>query len=167
MQGETSGQLLLASIEGGVNIELGSNFVLTPNVALRHQGMSVSGLTESGDETALRIAEQNYERLEARAGVRFAGDRTFRSGWTLAPSLDLAAVANLADHDGGILASFAVAPDVSFYLPGMQHDDFWGEVVGGLSLARDNTSFSVRIETSVARDDLYDDRAMARFQYKF
>jgi uncharacterized protein with beta-barrel porin domain len=167
MEGDISGEIFLASVEGGVNIELPHGLLLTPNASLRQYSMRMEGFTESGGETALQIAEQTYGQLEARVGARLGGEFVFTSGWRLVPALDVAAVTSLAQEDGGVLASFAAAPDVSFYLPGMARDDFWGEVNGGLSLIRGDTSFSLRMETSVAREDLHEDRYMARFAQRF
>jgi uncharacterized protein YhjY with autotransporter beta-barrel domain len=167
MEGEVSGEIFLASIEGGVNIDLPSGLTLTPNASLRQYSMRMDGFTESGGETALTVADQTLDQLEARVGARVSGAFVFDSGWRLVPSLDAAAVSNLAMDGGGVWASFAVASDVPFYLPGAARDDFWGELTGGLALIRGETSFSLRMETSVAREDLHEDRYMARFAQRF
>jgi hypothetical protein len=168
MHGDTRGDLFLASLEAGMNIDLSPSFTLTPNVALREYAVRVRGFEENGGETALAIDEQSYRRAEARLGARLAGEHTFSSGWTLAPSLDAVAVANLVGADeGGLWARFAAAPDVPFYLPGAPRDDFWGEVLGGLRLVRGETSFALQFETSVGREELYEDRYMARYAQRF
>ena len=46
-------------------------------------------------------------------------------------------------------------------------DDYWGEVIGGLSLVRGETSFALQFETSVGREELYEDRYMARYAHRF
>jgi uncharacterized protein with beta-barrel porin domain len=168
MHGDTRGDLFMASLEAGMNIDLAPSFTLTPNIAVRDYAVRMRGFQEGGGETALAIDEQSYRRTEARLGARLAGEHTFSSGWTLAPSLDAAAVANLGGADeGGLWARFAAAPDVPFYLPGAPRDDYWGEVLGGLRLMRGETSFALQFETSVGRDELYEDRYMARYAQRF
>lgn len=167
MHGDVGGELFLASIEGGMNFDLANGFTLTPNASLRQYSMRMDSLTETGGETALNIAEQRYEQLEARLGVRLSGEYAFSSGWVLTPMFDAAAVSSLSDDGGGVWASFAAAPDVPFYLPGVARDQFWGEVTGGLSLVRGDTSIGLRMESSIDRDDLYEDRYTARFSYRF
>ncbi len=168
MQGDVTGQMFLASVEAGMSIDVFEGFMLTPHIALRQYAMVMEGFTEGGGgETALTIDEQRYGQLEARLGVRLNGAHRFNTGWSLVPSLDAAAVSALEAEDGGMLARFALASDVPFYLPGAGRDDFWGEVTGGLSLVRGETSFSLRMETSVAREELHEDRYMARFAHRF
>lgn len=166
MDGDFRGDIFLASAEAGVNFDFAS-MTITPNLAVRQYSVSMHGYREAGGETALAIDERVYDHAEARLGVRLTGDFAIESGWRLAPSLDLAAVSNLSGDENGVWARFAAAPDVPFYLPGATRDDAWGEVLGGLSLSRGDTSFALQVETSVARDDLYEDRYMARYATRF
>jgi hypothetical protein len=99
-------------------------------------------------------------------GLRLAGD-TPVFGWRLSPTLDASLVANLSGDEGGVWARFAAAPEVSFFLPGAARDEYWGEVVGGLRLVRGDTSFALRMETSVGREEQYEDRYVARFARQF
>lgn len=167
MHGDTRGDLFLASIEAGVNIDLSPSFTLTPNASLRQYTVRMHGFSEGGGEAALAIDEQTSQSAEARLGARLIGEHAFTSGWRLAPSLDIAAVANLTGDEGGMWARFAAAPDVPFHLPGAARDDYWGEVIGGLSLVRGETSFALQFETSVGREELYEDRYMARYAHRF
>jgi hypothetical protein len=113
------------------------------------------------------VRDQVYDRVEARAGARLAGNRSFNNGWTFAPSLDVAVVANLAGDENGVWAQFAAAPDVPFYLPGQARDDLWGEVVGGFTLVNGATSIALRMEHNVGREEEYEDRYTARFAHRF
>jgi hypothetical protein len=167
MHGDVRGDLFLASMEGGVNIALSPSFTLTPNVSVRQYTLRMRGFDESGGETALSIGEQSYERAEARLGVRLAGDHVFDTGWRLLPSIDVAGVGNLAGDEKGVWARFAAAPDVPFYLPGATRDDFWGEILGGVKLVRGETSLALQVETSVGREEIHEDRYMARYAQRF
>lgn len=167
LQGEIEGDLYLASMEAGFNLDVMRGFVLTPNVSLRSYVLNTEAYTEGGGETALAIEEQNYERSEARLGLRFAGERSFTSGWTFAPTLDASVVANLSGDENGLWTRFAAAPDVRFYLPGAARDTYWGEVAGGLRLSRGADSFALTMETSVGREEEYEDRYMTRYTRRF
>lgn len=114
----------------------------------------------------MRWPSSCFERSEARLGLRLVGDAPVFGG-RLSPTLDAALVANLSGEEGGVWAHFAAAPDVSFYLPGALRDDYWAEVVGGLRLVRGDTSFALRLETSVGREEQYEDRYVARFARRF
>lgn len=166
MAGDLNGDVFTASFEGGVNIDVG-NFTFSPNASLRQYSVRMDGYTETGGEASLTVGDYAYEQLEARVGARISGDHTFVSGWRFVPSVDASLVANLAGDQGGVWANFAVAPEVPFYLPGQARDEFWGEVVGGFSLVRGETSFALRLETSVGREEQYEDRYTARFARRF
>ncbi|GAM99547.1 outer membrane autotransporter barrel [alpha proteobacterium U9-1i] len=168
MQGETNGSIALASLEGGVNFDLAQGLVLTPRVSIQQTQMRMDGFTEAGGgETALAFDEQVYNRLEARFGVSLAGDFSLAAGWRFAPNIDVSAVSNLAGDEDGVWARFAAVDDIPFYLPGQARDDLWGEVTAGLALSRDQTSIALRLEQSVERQELYDDRVVARFAQRF
>jgi hypothetical protein len=167
MAGDVGGDVFMASVEGGVNFEFANGLTLTPNVSLRQFSVRMDGFTESGGETALEISERRYGQLEGRVGARLSGDFAFDSGWSLAPSLDVSAVSLLEAEGDGVMARFAAASDVPFYLPGPARDSFWGEVAGGVSLVRGETSFSLRMDTSVGREEQHEDRYMARFAQRF
>lgn len=168
MQGDVEGDIFLASLEAGVNFDLSDSFTLTPNVSLRQYTVTMRGFEETGGETALTVDEQIYERSEARLGLRLAGAHMFDSGWTFVPSLDASVVGNLSgENAGGVWARFTAAPDVPFYLPGMERDDLYGEILGGVKLMRGDTSIALQFETSVEREELYEDRYMARYAQRF
>jgi hypothetical protein len=57
--------------------------------------------------------------------------------------------------------------EVPFYLPGEARDDLWAEVTAGLALSRDETSIALRLEQSIERQELHDDRVVARFSQRF
>ncbi len=166
LEGRLDGDVYLASVESGWNLDITSAMTLTPNASVRHYVVRTGAYTESGGEAALAVEEQLYERSEARMGLRLAGDAPM-FGWRLSPTLDASLVANLSGEEAGAWARFAAAPDVSFYLPGAVRDDYWGEVVGGLRLVRGDTSFALRMETSVGREEEYEDRYVARFARRF
>jgi len=168
MQGETNGSITLASLEGGVNFDLARGLVLTPRISVQHSETRIDGFTEAGGgEAALAFDEQVYERTEARLGVSLAGDFSLTSGWRIAPNIDVSAVSNLARDGDGVWARFVAVQDVPFYLPGEARDDLWAEVTAGLALSRNETSIALRLEQSIERQELYDDRVVARFSQRF
>jgi hypothetical protein len=166
LQGDMTGDLFLASVEGGVNLDLTPTLTLTPNASVRHYMLRTDAYTEAGGEAALSFDEQRQLRSEGRIGLRFAGDSAL-AGWRIEPSVDASLVANLSGDEAGVWTRFAAAPDVSFYLDGAQRDDYWGEVIGGLRLVRGDTSFALHFETSVGREEQYEDRYMARYTRRF
>ncbi len=168
MNGDVSGQIFLASVEAGVNYDLSNGLTLTPNLSVNSYNVTMEGFNETGDNpAALNIGDNAYEMLEARLGARLAGDFRFLNGWSFAPSFDAAMVANLGGNEGGVWASFIAAPDVPFFIPGQQRDDFWGEVSGGFRLVRGDTSIGFQAETSIGRQELHEDRYTARVVQKF
>jgi subtilase-type serine protease len=168
MAGDVSGSIVLASFEGGVNYSLFDGMMITPNFGVRHYSVSTDGYTETGGaETALNIGSYEYERTEARFGARFAGEFKFVNGWSFAPSVDAAMVANLSGDEGGMWANFVEAPDVPFFLQGPSRDDSWGEIATGFRLVRGGTSIGFQAETSVGRQELHEDRYTARISQKF
>lgn len=166
LQGQMEGDLFLGAIEAGYNFNVG-DFTLTPNVSLRHYALQTAGLEETGGEAALSIEGQEFERDEARLGLRFAGETVLNSGWRITPTLDASLVANLGGDDAGVWTRFVDAPDVPFYLAGAERDTYWGELMGGLRLVRGDTSFALSVETSVGREEAYEDRYMARYARRF
>ncbi|MGQ0531200.1 MAG: autotransporter domain-containing protein [Caulobacteraceae bacterium] len=166
LQGDVEGNLYLGMIEAGVNLDLTQTLTVTPNASVRHYTVRTGAYDETGGEAALAFDEQQFERAEARLGLRLAGD-VARGGWLISPALDASVVANLAGNEGGVWTRFADAPDVSFYLPGAARDDYWGEIIGGLRMVRGETSFALQFETSVGREEEYEDRYMARYAQRF
>ncbi|HRK64353.1 MAG TPA: autotransporter domain-containing protein, partial [Terricaulis sp.] len=132
MSGDVGGEIFLASFETGVNYDLANGLVVTPNFGIDSYNVTMDGFSESGDNVAaLNVGDNAYEMLEARLGVRMAGDFSFVNGWSFAPSFDAAMVANLGGDEGGVWANFIAAPDVPFFIPGQGRDDSWGEVNAG------------------------------------
>jgi|CXWL01.1.fsa_nt_gi uncharacterized protein with beta-barrel porin domain len=167
MQGDTKGQMVVASAEAGVNFDLSDRLTLTPRVGIEQMSARMDGFTEAGGETALAFDDQIYDRLEARAGVSLSGDFSFASGWRFAPTVDASLVANLAGDENGVWARFAAVPDAPFYLPGAVRDEMWGEVAAGFALSRADTSIGFQLQSSIDRDEMYEDRAVARFAQRF
>lgn len=165
LSGHMEGDIFLAMVEAGVNFEF-ADFTLTPNASLRQTVLRTASFTEDGGEAALDFDAQRFERSEARLGARLAGEFSLGS-WQIAPTLDASMVGNLSGDENGVWTRFAAAPDVTFYLPGAERDQYWGEVVGGLRLVRGDTSFALRMETSVGREELYEDRYTARYAVRF
>ena len=168
MGGDVSGEIFLASFETGVNYDLANGLMITPNFGVNHYRVSMDGFSETGtNEAALNIGDNVYELIQARIGARLAGDFSFINGWSFAPSLDAAMVANLGGDEGGVWANFIAAPDTPFFIPGQGRDDHWGEVTGGFRLVRGDTSIAFQAETSIGRQELYEDRYTARVVQKF
>ncbi len=168
MQGETNGSITLASLESGVNFDVAQGLVLTPRISLQHSETRIDGFTEAGGgQTALSFDEQVYERTEARLGISLAGDFSLISGWRIAPNIDVSAVSNLARDGDGVWARFVAVEDIPFYLPGEARDDLWAEVTAGLALSRGETAIALRLEQSIERQELHDDRVVARFSQRF
>jgi uncharacterized protein YhjY with autotransporter beta-barrel domain len=168
MAGDVSGEVFMASFEAGVNYDVMAGLVVTPHIAVHQYSVTMDGFSESGEaQTALNIGDNAYEQMEARFGARLAGDFGFINGWSFTPSLDAAFVANLGGDEGGVWANFVAAPDVPFFIPGQGRDDSWGEVTGGFRLARGVTSIAFQAETSIGRQELYEDRYTARISQKF
>lgn len=168
MSGDVGGEIFLASFETGVNYDLANGLVVTPNFGIDSYNVTMDGFSESGDNVAaLNVGDNAYEMLEARLGVRMAGDFSFVNGWSFAPSFDAAMVANLGGDEGGVWANFIAAPDVPFFIPGQGRDDSWGEVNAGFRLVRGDTSIGFQAETSIGRQELHEDRYTARFSQKF
>ena len=168
MGGDVSGEIFLASFEAGVNVNLANGLIVTPNFGVDSYNVTMDGFSENGDNAAaLNIGDNAYEMLEARVGVRMAGDFNFINGWAFAPSFDAAMVANLGGDEGGVWANFIAAPDVPFFIPGQSRDDHWGEINAGFRLVRGDTSIGFQAETSVGRQELHEDRYTARITQKF
>lgn len=165
LAGDVEGDIYLGSLEVGFNYEL-AELTLTPNASVRHYTLRTASYTEEGGEAALAFDEQSYDRAEARLGLRFAGERML-SGWRISPTLDASFVANLSGAEDGVWARFAEAQEVSFYLPGAARDAYWGEIIGGLRMVRNETSFALSVETSVGREEQYEDRYVARYATRF
>lgn len=168
MNGDVGGEIFLASFEAGVNYELANGLLITPNLGVDHYSVSMDGFAETGEnQAALNVGDNVYDMMEARLGLRMEGDFSFTNGWSFAPSLDVAAVANLGGDEGGVWANFIAAPDVPFFIPGQGRDDSWGEINAGFHLVRGDTSIGFQAETSVGRQELYEDRYTARIVQKF
>ena len=67
----------------------------------------------------------------------------------------------------GMSVRFADVPDFAFALPYANGDTSWGEVRGGLTLTNGRFSFGGGVETSIGRQGVRDDRAVADFTFRF
>lgn len=167
MFGNSEGDLMLAAVESGIMLDLTDAVTLIPRVSLERSSMRLGGYTETGGEAALAFDDLVIDRFEARAGARLNGEFLLQSGWRLSPQMEASVVANLAGDEDGVWARFAAVPNSGFYLPGAERDNLWGELNLGLSLTRGDATFLVNVELSVAREELYEDRLVARYSQKF
>ena len=153
--------------ESGVNLRVSNGFTLTPRVQVGYSHDALSGMTESGGDTALAIDDLAIERIDARFGAKFAGSETIGNGWRVTPQLSADYVRMLDGSDNGMTVRFAAASDVAIALPFAYGDTEWGEVKGGIQLERGNLSFGAGFETAVGRSDLSTDRAVANVNIRF
>ncbi len=155
-----------ATIETGINLGIGRGLTLTPRAALAYSSYQLGGFEERGGETNLRLDDMRVQRLETRFGARLAG--TMRMGaWSLQPQIQADFVHTLSGSNDGMSVRFADIPDFAFTLPYANGDTSWGEVRGGLTLASGRVSFGTGVETSIGRQGVRDDRAVADFTFRF
>lgn len=155
-----------AMIETGVNLGIGRGLTLTPRAALAYSSYQLGGFEERGGDTNLQMDDLRLQRLESRVGARLAG--TMRMGaWSLQPQLQADFVHTLSGANDGMSVRFADVPDFAFTLPYANGDTSWGEVRGGLTLTSGRVSFGTGVETSIGRQGVRDDRAVADFTFRF
>ena len=153
--------------ETGLNVAVSNGFTLTPRVQVGYSHDALSGMTESGGDTALAIDDLAIERIDARFGAKFAGSETIGNGWRFSPQLSADYVRMLDGSDDGLTVRFAAASDVAIALPFAYGDTEWGEVKGGFQMERGNLSFGAGFETAIGRSDLSTDRAVANVNIRF
>jgi outer membrane autotransporter protein len=140
---------------------------VTPRVQLGYSDYTLSGLRESGGETALQIDELNLQRLEGRAGVKLAGATSIAPGWSIVPQLQADFVHLLSGADTGMNVRFASAPDLAFALPLAGGSTSWAEAKGGVKLVNGPMEIGAGMQTSLGRTSLRDDRAVLDFSLRF
>ena len=166
LYGATESSRYEARLETGVNLGIGRGLTLTPRAALAYSSYQLGGFEERGGETNLQMDDLRLQRIETRVGARLAG--SMRMGaWALQPQLQADYVHTLSGANDGMSVRFADVPDFAFTLPFANGDTSWGEVRGGLTLTNGRFSFGGGVETSVGREGLRDDRAVADFTFRF
>jgi subtilase-type serine protease len=152
--------------EAGVNIAAGRGLTLTPKASLAYSSYQFGEFRETGGEAALQIDDLHVQRLEGRLGGRLAGAMKL-GGWNLVPQLQADLVTTLAGANDGMTVRFANVAGHSFVLPLAGGDTMWGEVRGGLRLAKGPLEFGLGVESSLGRSEFRDDRAIADFTFRF
>ena len=157
LEGATDGQVVQALAEIGHRFAFG-DAGLTPKLQVRRTTIDVAAFAEQGGPAALAFDGSTLELAEARLGLAFDADTVVRGEWRITPTIELAAVRNLAGEQSGVWTRFADAPDFRFLIPGEAQDDLWGEVTGGLRVTRGDLSLGFNVDSSVGRSDAHENR---------
>lgn len=167
LAGETSATTYDMQAELGMNVDTGTGIMLTPRAQLAYRSYNLEGYRERGGELALMVDDINLDRVESRLGVRMSGALGSSRAWTFTPEIGVDWVNTLAGGADSFNVRFAAAPDLAFALPFAGRDKAWGEIKGGLRLANGPVSFGAGVESSFARSDFRDDRAVMDIAYRF
>lgn len=167
LAGDTTATTYDLQAELGVNVETGTGIVLTPRAQLAYRSYNLGGYRERGGELALMVDDVNIDRVESRLGVRMSGSLGSSRAWTFSPEIGVDWVNTLAGGADSFNVRFAAAPELAFALPFAGRDKSWGEIKGGLRLNNGPVSFGAGVESSFARSDLRDDRAVVDFACRF
>lgn len=165
--GDTSATTYDVQAELGVNVDTGTGITLTPRGQIAYRSYNMGGYRERGGELALMIDDINVDRIESRLGVRMTGSVGSSRAWTVTPEVGLDWVNALSGGADTFNVRFAAVPELSFALPFVGRDKAWGEIKGGLRLNNGPVSIGAGVESSFAREDLRDDRAVLDFALRF
>lgn len=155
-----------ARAEIGVNLPIVQAITATPRASLGYTGYAYRPFREGGGELALQIDRASAATIEGRAGMQFAGSARI-GGWTLSPQLTGDYVRVVAGDRGSMLVRFAAAPDAAMLLPLANGGVAWGEVRGGLRLARGPVDFGLGVERRIGRTVYEDNRAVVDARLRF
>lgn len=167
LNGGNKSARVAAVAETGINLGLTNGLTLTPRVQLGYNYTSVSALEEFGGETALQIDQFEAQQVEARFGAKLSGSQDIGDGWTIVPQMQADYVRLLDGGNDGLVVRFSAADDVAIVLPLAGGDTGWAEVQGGLKLTNGRVQFGAGFETSIGRQALRTDRAMADLTVQF
>ncbi|MET4898147.1 autotransporter domain-containing protein [Sphingomonadaceae bacterium jetA1] len=119
-----------------------------PRIAGRVSHLGFTPTPETGGGPALRYDRQDYNSVQARAGLVLSADGPFR------PYASAYYVHDFEDRPGVFGANFAggIGPSALFALPG--HDRNWGEASMGLSYIAGRVQLSVGADTTFERKDV-------------
>lgn len=125
----------------------GSAFAITPRVAVRYANIKFDRVAERGGGPALQYQLDDYESLQARAGLRIAGKGKVQ------PYVTGTFVHDFDDKPNSFGANFVggVGPNAMFALPGDDQD--WGEIGAGITTTGP-ISVGISAETTVGRSDV-------------
>ncbi|RJF85827.1 autotransporter domain-containing protein [Sphingomonas cavernae] len=165
--GDTSATTYDLQAELGVNVDTGTGIMLTPRAQLAYRSYSMGGYRERGGELALMVDDIDIDRIESRLGVRMTGSLGSSRAWTFTPEIGVDWVNALAGGADTFNVRFAAVPELAFALPFAGRDKAWGEIKGGLRLNNGPVTFGAGVESSFARSDLRDDRAVVDFAWRF
>ncbi len=141
------------TIAGEMNI--GKDFgnpdgiVLTPNVGLRYENIFFDRSAERGGDAALVFDRDNYESLQARAGLSLGG-----SLGIIKPRVTANYVHDFLDSGETFGANFVggIGPNARFALP--TNDGDWGEVGAAVRIGSGAVSVDLAADTTFERSDL-------------
>lgn len=142
------------ALEAGLSrgLALNENWTVSPRASLRASQIYFVDATETGGALALEYDRRAVESLQAHLGATLDGALGFAR-----PYITGAYIREFEDRPESFGANFAggVTPNVQFALNGQ--DRHWFEVGAGLSIDREQWSFSLGVETELGRSDLTSD----------
>ncbi|NCP10623.1 MAG: autotransporter domain-containing protein [Sphingomonadales bacterium] len=148
--------------EAGLSKEIaaGSGFAVTPRLAVRYANIKFDRVAERGGGPALQYQLDDYESLQARAGLRLEGKGDVK------PYVSGTFVHDFKDKPNSFGANFVggVGPNAAFALPGDDQD--WGEIGVGISTSG-RVSVGLSAETTIARSDVSYQSYRGSISFKF
>ena len=157
-QSEHDGDLLAASLAGGIDFDLTNEWRFEPYGAFHYAHLSEDGFHESGAGGAdLLIDSRTVNALISELGVRLAGDLQHK-GTLFAPYLGAAWVHDFEIDDAAITSAFVSAPGTSFTLNGLNVNADRLRVEVGLGISNGNLSGSLKYYAELGSD--YDDQGI-------
>jgi subtilase-type serine protease len=165
LSGATKATRYTAVAEAGFETGIGNGLTLTPRAQLGYGHYTLSGFTEAGGETALKLDDVQVTRIEARLGAKLAG-KTSIAGVTVVPQLSADYVSLLSGAKTGARVRFAVAPDHAFDLPLTDGSTAWAEIKGGVTFG--DGPFTLGLSGQHATGNaMTDNRAQADVRFRF
>jgi uncharacterized protein YhjY with autotransporter beta-barrel domain len=145
-------------------LALGREWTLTPRVSMRASQIYFSDVTETGGVLAMTYDRKAVESVQTRFGGALEGALGIAR-----PYVSGAYVHEFEDRAADFGANFAggVGPNARFALNGDDKD--WFELGAGLSVSRQDWSFSLGVETEQGRSDMSSDliRGGMRMQIRY
>ncbi|MEG3143777.1 autotransporter domain-containing protein [Sphingomonas sp. RT2P30] len=134
---------------------------ITPRIAARGSHIDLSSFAESGGGPALRYARTSLDSLQGRAGITLSG------GTSIKPQLSGYFVHEFTKQALSVGANFVGAngPNAIFSLGGRDRD--WAEISGGLTITTGKVDLSVSADTTISRDDAYNQSYRGSIAFHF
>lgn len=153
--------------EAGYRQPLGNWGAITPRVALRQSSFSIDRLNERGGQAALRLTNIGQSQLDMRIGLRFDARAKLGSGWQISPRAEVEYVRTLTGGEGEMTVQFAAVNAAGFVLPFGQQGGGALRAKGGVTVSRQQTSFTLAGSSEQDWAGRRDSRVAAEVRFGF